>query len=210
MTSSEVAPDGKAEPAGADAVVVGYQIIGGWLCEPVGGHRCNCSGRSGMHEPNCGWEPLAKVADLLAEHASCVKVAAGPALPPVGPASSCSCNMNPATSTGPEQDCPAHGDVQLYAHWLEQASAALAVVAEAVRAFKDNDTAWQREWGWSVIDSIGAALPVRTKNTPVGPAVGIAALLSGEEAEAARHTLDDGAADLPGWRTSPAERGERP
>lgn len=43
----------------------------------------------------------------------------------------CSCNRGPDTY-GPEQDCPEHGDVRVYAMWLDQASDAYNEAAVAL------------------------------------------------------------------------------
>jgi len=90
---------------------------------------------------------------------------------------------------------------------------ALAVVADKVRQYKGNDVGWQRDWGWSVINGIAGALADHTGAGSVdqvghGGGGDIAGLLSGEKGEAARHSLDGVAADLPGWRTSAPQAGE--
>jgi len=42
-----------------------YDLINGWLAQKVDG--CTCApGPMGEHEPNCGWEPLANIEDIVA------------------------------------------------------------------------------------------------------------------------------------------------
>lgn len=46
----------------------GYVVTGEWLAVDVGEHTCGTGrdGHYGAHEPGCGLEPVAKIADLLA------------------------------------------------------------------------------------------------------------------------------------------------
>ena len=51
--------------------------------------------------------------------------------------SKCSCDLSSSNEpTGPERDCPEHGDVRLYAQWLDQACDAYDVQAADLRANK--------------------------------------------------------------------------
>ena len=52
---------------GSDPRITEFAVFGEWLAERVDG--CTCAGgtpeSSYLHEPNCGWGPLAKLSDIV-------------------------------------------------------------------------------------------------------------------------------------------------